>query len=252
MQYPALALLVRRDRMRNLFVASCLLLLMLRPLALHAEETPAVIVEHTRSLYAALSSYSDTGTVFKEYGQTGHDQFSFTTAFNRTPRHVLFDYGKSGGDRYVVWADPEAFHVWWKATGQVTEYPNPRNSGAITLSDYPTGAAISKIVPLLYAKANLPGAMQNFDTARLAGTEEVGGSRCYRLEGSTSDSYAATGNKVNVRKITVWIDSTSYLIRRVLEDSPAPAGSLNRTTTTFDPKANPRINDDSFKFAPPR
>ena len=252
MQHPVHAHFVRRDRMRSLFVASCLLLLMLRPATLQAEETPAAILEHTRSTYGGLSSYSDTSTVLKEYSPGSHNSFSFTTAFNRAPRHLLFDYRMPSGDRMVVWADPEAFHVWWKTTGQVTEFPNPRNSGAITLSDYPTGGAISKILPLLYAKAGLPGALQHFEPARLAGMEDVGGSKCFRLEGSTSDLYAATGKTVNVRSLIVWIDSTSYLIRKVVEETPTSPGLLNRTTTTFNPNANPSINDDSFKFAPPR
>jgi hypothetical protein len=57
---------------------------------------------------------------------------------------------------------------------------------------------------------------------------------------------------VNVRNLTVWIDSTSYLIRKILEDAPAVPGMLNRTTTTFNPQANPKLNDDSFQFAPPK
>jgi outer membrane lipoprotein-sorting protein len=50
----------------------------------------------------------------------------------------------------------------------------------------------------------------------------------------------------------VWIDTKTYLVRRVLEESPAAPGMLDRTTTTFDPKANPAIADASFKFSPPK
>jgi outer membrane lipoprotein-sorting protein len=228
----------------------CVLLLALRSLALHAEETPAAILDHARSVYAALNSYSDTGEVVKEYTATSRDRFTFTSYFNRAPRHFLFDY-RSPSDRYVVWADPDAFRVWWKATGQVSEYPNPKNSGAILTSDYPTGASISKIVPMLYAKAGLPGAVAHFDPSRLAGAEVVAGNKCYRLDGSTSDSYGQTGKQINVRKLSVWIDSTTYLIRKTVEDAPAAPGALNRTTTTFEPQANPKLSDDVFKFAPP-
>ena len=238
--------------MRFVLVSSCLLLLALRAPATRAEETPAAILEHTRSVYAALTSYSDTGTALKEYSATSRDEYSFTTYFTRAPRHFMFDYRKPSGDRIVIWGDPDAFHVWWKTTGQVTEYPNPKNTGAITLSDYPTGGAITKIPPLLYSKGNLPGAIQTFEPDRMAGMEDVGGSKCYRLEGTSSDLYAQTGKKVNVRNLTVWIDSTSYLIRKIAEEAPAAPGSLNRTTTTFAPQANPKLTDDSFKFTPPR
>ena len=102
-----------------------MLLLALRPPALRAEETPAAILEHTRSVYAALTSYSDTGAVLKEYSPTSRDEYSFATYFTRAPRHFMFDYRKPS-DRIVIWGDPDAFHVWWKATGQVSEYPIPR------------------------------------------------------------------------------------------------------------------------------
>jgi outer membrane lipoprotein-sorting protein len=238
--------------MRIFVVSSYLLLLLLQPHALRGEETPKAVLEHTRSVYGALTSYSDTGTALKEYSATSRDQFSFTTFFNRAPRHFFFDYRKPSGDRMVVWGDPDAFHVWWKTTGQVTEYPNPKNTGALTLSDYPTGGAITKIPPLLYSKAGLAGAVVGFEPTRMADMEDVGGSRCYRLEGTTSDSYGQTGKQVNVRTLTVWIDSSSYLIRKVVEDAPSAPGTLNRTTTTFDPKANPKLNDEPFQFSPPK
>jgi outer membrane lipoprotein-sorting protein len=237
--------------MRFFLMSSCLLLLALRPPELRAQETPAAILEHTRSVYAALTSYSDTGTLLKEYSPTSHDENSFATYFTRAPRHFLFDYRKPS-DRLVIWGDPDAFHVWWKTTGQVTEFPNPKNTGAITQSEYPTSGAITKIPPLLYAKANLPGAVQHFEPNRLAGMEDVEGNKCYRIEGTTSDEYAQTGKKVDVRNLTVWIDSTSYLIRKIIEEAPAVPGMLNRTTTTFHPQANPKLNDDSFQFAPPK
>jgi hypothetical protein len=203
-------------------------------------------------VYAALSSYSDKGTVTKEYSATSRDTFSFTTHFNRSPRHFLFDFTKPSGDHLVIWGDPEAFHTWWKATGQTNHYPNPSNTNALTLNDYPTSSAISKIVPLLYAKAGLPGTIVQLVPGRLVGMEQVGGSQCFKLEGSANDSYGTTGNKVNLRTVTLWIDSASYLVRKVSEETPAPPGTLNRTTTTFDTQANPRLDDGAFKFTPPR
>jgi outer membrane lipoprotein-sorting protein len=235
----------------RILTVCCLFLLGLRPAALLAQQSPADILEHTRSAYAALASYSDTAATIHEYGPSSQEASSFTTFFNRAPRHFLFDYRKPS-DRIVVWGDPDAFHVWWKATGQVTEYPNPKNTGAIMLNDYPTTGTITKIPPLLYFKANMPGSIADFDPKRLAGMEDVGGSKCYRLEGSTSDTYGQTGKKVNVRSLTLWIDSSTYLVRRIVEESPTRAGMLNRTTTTITPQANPQISDDHFQYTPPK
>jgi outer membrane lipoprotein-sorting protein len=238
-------------KMRPLLRFICLLLLV-KPLVAYAAETPESILEHTKSVYAALTSYSDKGTVTKEYTATSRDTYSFTTRFNRSPRHFLFDFNTPSGGHVVIWADPDAFHTWWKATGQTSNYPNPNNANAITLNDYPTTGAISKIVPLLYAKAALPGTIAQFVPSRLAGMEQVGGSKCFKLEGTASDSYGATGAKVNTRTVTLWVDSTSYLVRKISEEAPAPPGMLNRITTTFDPQANPKLEDGLFKFTPPR
>ena len=218
----------------------------------HAEESPGAILEHMRAVYIGLTSYADTGTVRDYISPTDYVDFTFSTAYNGKPRHFLLDFRNGSGGRFVIWADPDAFHVWWKSTGQVTEYPNPNNSGALTLSDYPTKAVSTKIPALLYGKVGLPGAFLNFLPARDAGLEDCGEKKCHRLEGETSDRYAGTGKIVNVRKLTVWIESDTYLVRKTMEEAPAPAGLLSRTITTFDPQANPHLPDETFKFSPPK
>ncbi|GAA3765495.1 LolA family protein [Terriglobus aquaticus] len=228
------------------------LLLVSRPANLGAEDTPAAVLDHARSVYAALGSYADTGTVLKEYGPSSRDSQSFSTYFTRAPRHFLFDFRRPEGDRLVVWGDPEAFHVWWKATAQVTAYPNPDNARAITLNDYPTSNTVTKIPPLLYSKANLPGALQHFEPKQMTSSDDGIGHRCYRLDGVTSDSYGGTGNRVNVHDLTLWIDVSSYLVRKIVEQSPAPPGSINRITVVFEPRANPTLDDQLFRFAVPK
>jgi len=104
----------------------------------------------------------------------------------------------------------------------------------------------------LYSKASLSGALARFAPTSVESTEPIAGQPCYRLGGKTNDLYGESGKQVNIRNLTVWIDTKTYLVRRVLEESPAAPGMLDRTTTTFDPKANPAIADDSFKFSPPK
>jgi outer membrane lipoprotein-sorting protein len=220
--------------------------------AAFASESPQAILDHMRSVYSDMSSYSDTGTVVHEISPTSRDTHHFTTLFNRAPRHFLFDMRKQNDDRLVIWGDPDAFHVWWKTTQQTTDYPNPKNTGAITLSDYPTGGAITKIPVLLYAKANMSGALTHFEPDGSQVTESIMGHPCVRLNGKASDFYGESGKQVNVRKVVVWIDTKTYLLRQILEDPPAAPGMLDRTTTTFDPTANPTLPEDHFKFTPPR
>jgi len=213
-------------------------------------------LERARATYAALNAYSDTGVVINEFGPANSpvkEQHTFTTYFRRAPRGFYFDFKKQSGDRFVIWGDPEAFHTWWKTTGMKNDYPNPNNVGAFATAEPVAHEAALKITALLYAKAAMQGAFTNFTDAAKDGTEDIGGHKCYRLVGLAYDVYGATGNKVNVRKMTVWIDADSLLIRKVVEvPNDVPPGNINRVTTTFEPQANPTIDESRFKFTPPQ
>jgi outer membrane lipoprotein-sorting protein len=240
------------DRIRRVSCAAiaCVAIGMLLPAArLRAADD---VLQKARDLYAGLQSYGDTGTVVVEYGTASRDQHTFTTAISRAPRGFYFDFHKQGGDRYVIWGDPDAYHTWWKTTGVTEDYPNPNNIGAFGTAGAQTAGAAMKIPTLWYAKANLQGPFLNLESPVLDGTESVDGHACYRLKGTTGDVYGATGRKVNVRALTVWIDTGSLLIRRIVE-VPANVlpGHIDRTTTTYRPEANPPIDAGRFRFTPP-
>ena len=207
------------------------------------------ILQKMRDTYAAMKSYADTGVVLNDYGIT--DRHTFTTYFNRAPRHFILDFRKQGGDRFVIWADPDAFHTWWKTTGQQYDMPNPNNAGAISGSGQNTYGAALKIPTLLYSRAQLGGDFTNYTDAAMDGTENIDGLRCYRLLGKASDFYGATEKEVNIRKMIVWIDAQSFLIRQVRVESQG-AGRTNKVTTTYQPQMNPTIDDIRFKFTPPQ
>jgi hypothetical protein len=227
----------------------CTTAVFVTPLA--GAENPEDILQRTRAMYVALGSYADTGIVLSEYGTSSQDRHTFTTYFNRNPRHFVLDFRKQGGDQYVIWGDPDAFHTWWKTTGQQYDYPNPNNITAISQSGLNTGGSALKIPTLLYGKSALAAVLLTIADPVLDGTEEIGGRRCYRLTGRASDMYAATGKEVNIHKITVLIDAESLLIRKVLEEFKPRPGQRSRTITTFEPKANPSIEDSRLKFVPP-
>jgi outer membrane lipoprotein-sorting protein len=211
------------------------------------------VLERSRALYASLSSYADTGFVLSEYGSAANpsrDRHTFSTYFNRKPRGFVFDFTKQGGDRYVIWADAEAFHTWWKTTGGVDHFPNPGNTGAFIGSGAHTASAASVIPPLLYARGALSGEIADIQDAVPSGTEDVGGRKCARYTGTLHDTYA-TGREVNRRKITVWIDSGTLLVLKVVEEWPPLPGQISRVTTTFVPQSNPKIDPTRFRFTPP-
>jgi outer membrane lipoprotein-sorting protein len=219
-------------------------------LSAHAEDA-AAILQKARDTYVGLKSYADRGTVVHEYGYDSTDTHTFTTYFNRAPRHFLLDFNKQGGDQYVIWGDPEAFHTWWKAIGQQTDYPNPTNTPAISMSGQNTAGASLMIPTLLYGKSDLAAVMLRIADPVLDGTEDVGGRRCHKIIGRASDVYAATGREVNVRRVTVWIDIESLLVRKIMEESKPLPGQRSRNMWIFEPQANPRIDDSRFKFTPP-
>src|SRR5689334_18293436 len=139
---------------RMMFFASTVLLVMPAS-AQNAED----VLQRTREMYISLRSYADTGVVLTEYGSSSQDRHTFTTYFNRNPRHFILDFRKQGGSRYVIWGDPDAFHTWWNTTGQQYDYPNPNNVSAISLSGMNTGGTALKIPTLLYGKSALAAAL---------------------------------------------------------------------------------------------
>lgn len=232
-----------------LAVLGALCAIAMRPAA--PVSAPEDVWQRSRAAYAALRTYADAGTVLYEFGASSQERDGFTTAFSREPRRFLFDFKKQGGDRYVIWGDSDAFHTWWKATGVTQDYPNPNNAGALTLAGATTVGVASKIPMLLYAKAQLPGDFSNIKDVSVGAAETVDGRQCQRIVGTAYDVYGATGRSVNERKMTVWFDAESMLIRKVLEEWKPLPGQVNRRTTTFQPVANPSLDESRFRFAPP-
>jgi outer membrane lipoprotein-sorting protein len=209
------------------------------------------VLEQSKAAYAALQTYADTGVVIAEFGVSSREQHRFTTRLSRSPRGFLFDFEQAAGDRYVIWGDPQAFHTWWKATGQQSDHPNPNNSGAFLLADSPTLGAALKIPALLYAKASLPGTFLHFEPRGSPGEESFDGHRCYLVSGTSKDVYGATGREVNVRSVSIWVDAQTLLIRKVVEEWPPVGGQTNRRTTLIEPQANPALQASAMQFTAP-
>ncbi len=214
------------------------------------------ILTKSQAAYAALHSYADTGSVDTEFGPPQgvlREHHTFRTLF-RAPRHFLFDFVKQEKtDRFVVWADDEAFHTWWQATGVADTYPKGQGGGAFVAGGQPTLNALMALSPWLFPQADLDGALTELGDASLAGTEAIDGHPCYKLTGVGKSVYRQSGHVVNVRKMIVWIDVQTLMVRRVFEDTAEGTGTgLNRITTTFDPQVNPALADGQFAFTPPK
>jgi outer membrane lipoprotein-sorting protein len=214
------------------------------------------VFARSQAAYAALKSYADTGSVDTEYGPPGgvlREHHTFKTLF-RAPRHFLFDFVKQdNADRFVVWADDEAFHTWWQATGVAETYPKGQGGGAFVAGGQPTVNALMQLSPWLFPQGDLTGPLTEFGDAKDGGTEAISGHQCDKLVGVGKSVYRASGRVVNVRPMTVWIDTQTLLVRRVLEGAPegSASGTVDQTVTTFEPQANPTLDDARFQFKPP-
>ncbi|MCC6869044.1 MAG: hypothetical protein IT522_09490 [Burkholderiales bacterium] len=211
------------------------------------------ILARSRATYAALASYADSGTIDAEFGTAaglGREHHDFRTVF-RGPRQLLFDFTKANhADRFVVWSDAEAFHTWWKATGSIANYPKGQGLSAFVTGSVPTLGALTMVTPWLFPKAGLVGILTELSDVTEAGSDTIAGHPCRKIVGTAQSVYGATGHVTNVRRVAVWIDVATLLVRRIAEDA-SEGQIVSRRTYTFDPQANPTIDEAQLRFVVP-
>lgn len=232
----------------------------LAPAPFDAEEALA----RTYAAYKGLDSYADSGTVVDE-SKGFRDRFAFQTLQTRAPRNFLLDfryagtdydngYRLPGGKRTVIWMQDGNLQTWDSESDAHETYPADGGRQVSALQGASVGTrGISVLVPsLIYIKANMASVVQATEDAVAAGTEMIAGRSCLKVMGIERWRYPS-GRVTGVRPITIWIDAETYLIRRILEDTPkdSPRGSLSRRIITFDPRANPPIEPARFGFTVP-
>jgi len=240
-----------------LLMTSCLLLLSSVTKVSHASP-PEDVLEQSRAKYAALKTYSDSGTVITEYALGNSDplvveKHTFTT-FYRAPRQYFFEFKKDpnvADERFVIWVDNADFNTWWSSTNVHETYPKGQGTQAFALGAFPTKNAAMQLAPMLFAQAGLHGPVVDLKLLSSDQVEQVNGHRCHKIVGEVGLAYG-TGTVTNIRPTTIWVDAESMLIRKVLEDTPKGEPGVDRVTTTFDPQADAQIDDAHFKFSPPQ
>lgn len=222
------------------------------------------VLARTRAAYAALTSYADSGTVLDEApGFT--DRSTFRMLFTREPRQLLIDSRavestyKTGNrlplnTHVVLWMENGDLHTWSSKSQAHETYPadGGQQVNALKNASYYT-AGISVLIPShLYSKSGLVSPVHATEEAEADGFETVNGRRCFRILGVERWRYPS-GKETGVRAITLWIDAETYLIHKVVEDTPKgmPRGSLSRRTTTIKHQANPKLEPAQFRFAVP-
>lgn len=215
------------------------------------------ILARSRAAYGALATYSDSGRVLIETGNSrspARDERTFVTAYQAPHKFLLF-YKKGPGpddEQLVLWWEGEDIHTWWTGSRTHEHYPISQGAVPFALTSYPTDGVTAMIPALLYPKAAMQGPLTTFHSTHDPITEVVEGKTAYKLVGEESQAYG-TGNVTGARSVTLWIDAATLLVRKILEDTPhgAAAGDIQRQTVTFEPLANPPLQPSRFHYDPP-
>jgi outer membrane lipoprotein-sorting protein len=222
------------------------------------------VLAKTRAAYPALNSYADSGTVLEESpGFT--DRSTFRTLYLRDPRYLLIDYKaiaseyKNGfrvelNDRKVFWMVNGELQTWFSKTQAHETYPSDGGQQVNALNNASGGTVgISVLIPShLYTKSGMASAVHAITEPEADGFETVNGQRCFRITGVERWRYPS-GRETGVRPITVWIDAESYLIHKIVQDTPKgmPRGSISRRITTLKHQVNPKLDPSQFRFTVP-
>jgi len=94
--------------------------------------------------------------------------------------------------------------------------------------------------------------VQATEEAVAAGAETIGSHKCLKVMGIERWRYPS-GQVTGVRPVTFWIDAETYLIRKILEDTPKgyARGAISRRIITFEAHANPQLDVNHFRFTVP-
>ena len=225
-------------------------------------------VELTKAIayYATLTSYADSGTIVQEAPGIV-DTAKTTLYFRRSTRDLYIELhavnSVTTATKYSIDMSANR-HVIWMFQGEMATYDfrsrnhqrvNADAGGQVRALQAGSHATqgISVLIPsLLYSQARLPGTISQMEEAIVAGIEEIDKRRCHKVVGVAAEYYPS-GQRTNIRPVTIWIDIDTHLIRKVFEDTPAnyPAGSYQRKTITLQPQANPAMDDAKFQFKVP-
>ena len=217
-----------------------------------------------RTAYAALTSYADSGTVLDETsGFT--DRSTFRTFFTREPNNLFIEFRGVASEyklgnrlpltsHMVLWMESGELQTWSSASQAHETFPRAAGQqvNAVKNAGYYTHG-ISVLIPShLYSQSGLASPVHAAEEVEADGFETVNGRKCYRLLGVERWRYPS-GQETGVRAITIWVDAETYLIHKVLQDTPKgyPRNEISRRVTTIKHRANPKLTPAQFRYTVP-
>ena len=219
---------------------------------------PETIMLKMARAYRTCRSYRDSGevrtTLLIKDGRAGNDR-PFRTAFVR-PDRLRFQFTETGlGERsttYIVWTEGTEVRSWWD--GQ----PGVRNAGslqaALGVAAAPSGGSSTRVPGLLLPRSVGEGPIV-IAAERLQDSSDRGVS-CYRIRGKGQKTpYTLTQGTqtltVQDESITLWIDRTTLLLRKV-EDRKTFETYDSESITTYSPEVDVEIPPEQLTFKPPQ
>ena len=186
------------------------------PSPLRADElTAREILDRMEEVYATCRSYRDSGAVYKG----GEKLCEFTTAFKR-PRRLRFAFKSVFGLKHAVMCD--GGDLWLTMESDLPdeiedEYLEmPSGQLAIAGATGISGGAAMVVPPLLGFGGMIPMMTQALSEPVELGEALRDGFSCFRIEGGFSFS-----------TIVLWIDKSSFVLRRVEHTAGPMTGDLS-------------------------
>jgi len=214
---------------------------------------PDDVLARSRAMYAALRFTLTPAPLSSSMApprDPSRDRHTFTTYFNRAPRHFYLEFRKQGGDRYVIWATLMRSTPGGRHRAQ-DDYPNPNNLGAFSTADYQTAGSASEDPAAVVLQSATAGAflalrrsvMDAWRTSAAA-LLSPGGRGARRVWNHRARSEHPQDDRVDRCRLAPHSQSEGRAKRRASRQSQPHYHHVRVAV-------NPALDDSRFKFIPP-
>jgi hypothetical protein len=202
--------------------------------AVTAEASPEEILKLLANVYASAKSYKDTAIGTQTFlGQTWSSHGS--TAY-LAPNQFRLEFAQSDGTGHKIFWVRGSDVREWNADDGVKRLDDLGDALARATGAGDSSANIGHWIPAMLFDHPLKGnLLPRLKEPRRLADDPVNGHPCYRIEGTLA-----------VGTVTVWIDQSSYLVRRVDERS-----AFEQASTIYQPELNGAIDPKLLEFNAP-
>lgn len=203
------------------------------------------VLERMAKVYATCHSYLDSGVVKTKFIRPEKNWTTtkyFRTAFVWSDRfrYEGWETVLKQEQHYIVWSQGKDIQTYWDPSK-----PKIRQPTSLSLAVIGTGGGSSRAARAIPSLLLPDQIIFHMLTSILNSTREknemVDGIDCIRIKGLSRKD-----------EITLWLDKTTLLVRRVYEEADHSSdGFRAQTTTTYSPVLNSAIPDKLLQFDPP-